>query len=493
MAYEFKLPDIGEGVVEGEIVQWLVQEGDRVREDQPLLEIMTDKATVAIPSPKAGVVKERRGKEGDVVAVGETLVVIDTGDGVAAGDGKASAQAASAAPAQGGGEATAAAKTSTPKVAPQSAAPAPEADAPSEEAPQTRPTDEAAHALDGTPPARLVRGLPARTTSPLAGRIAPGPRRPAAAARVRAAPSVRRQARELGIDLSQVAGSGPGGRVTDGDLARVTGRGPNGATAAATPAPTAQQLRKGPPYNVPEGVALPPPGGETRVPFRGVRKVIAKRMQEAKNTAAHFTFVEEVDMRALVALREELKPVAAEQGVKLNYLPFFVKAAVIALMRHPQLNMRLDAEREELVYQGHYDIGIATATDRGLVVPVVKNADHLSIVEIGAEIARLAQAARDGTITREEMTGSTFTITSLGQQAGLFATPVINLPNVAIMGPHQIKDKPIVENGAIVPGKTMLLSLSFDHRLIDGHVGAAFAYEVIGLLEHPERLMLAMR
>ncbi len=221
--------------------------------------------------------------------------------------------------------------------------------------------------------------------------------------------------------------------------------------------------------------------------------MIARRMQEAKNTAAHFTFVEEVDMRALVAMRERLKPVAAEAGVKLNYLPFFVKAAVIALERHPQLNMRLDPEREELVYQAHYDIGIATATDRGLVVPVVKGADRLSILEIAAEIARLADAARAGTIGREEMTGSTFTITSLGQQGGLFATPVINLPNVAIMGPHLIKDKPIVENGQVVPGKVMLLSLSFDHRLIDGHVGAAFAYEVVGLLENPERLLLAMR
>ena len=485
MAYEFKLPDIGEGVVEGEIVQWLVKEGDSVKEDQPLLEIMTDKATVAIPSPKAGVVKERRGKEGDVVAVGETLVVIDTGDG-------ATGAAKKTAPARKNGAPAASAQPPTP---PPAAAPSPAAaDEEAAQAPQTRPTEQAAHTLEDTPPARLERGLPARTTSPLAGRITPAPRRPAPSARVRAAPSLRRQARELGIDLSQVEGTGPGGRVTDGDLARVRGA-PPAAAAPRAEAPKTEPatVRKGPPYNVPEGVTLPPPGGETRVPFRGVRKVIAKRMQEAKNTAAHFTFVEEVDMRALVAMRERLKPVAAEAGVKLNYLPFFVKAAVIALQRHPQLNMRLDPEREELVYQAHYDIGIATATDRGLVVPVVKGADHLSIVEIGAEISRLARAAREGTITREEMTGSTFTITSLGQQGGLFATPVINLPNVAIMGPHLIKDKPIVENGEIVPGKVMLLSLSFDHRLIDGHVGAAFAYEVIGLLENPERLLLAMR
>jgi len=228
------------------------------------------------------------------------------------------------------------------------------------------------------------------------------------------------------------------------------------------------------------------------VPYRGLRKKIAERMQAAKNTAAHFTFVEEVDMRRLVALRDGLKAPAAAQGVKLNYLPFFVKAACLALKRHPQLNLRLDEAAGEIVYQGFYNIGIAAATERGLVVPVVKDADQRSLFELSAEIQRLADAARDGKLSLDELQGSTFTITSLGQQGGLFATPVINMPNVAIMGPHLIKDKPIVDKGEIVPGKVMLLSLSFDHRLVDGHVGAAFAYEIIQLLEAPEQLLLEL-
>ena len=216
-------------------------------------------------------------------------------------------------------------------------------------------------------------------------------------------------------------------------------------------------------------------------------------MQQSKNTAAHFTFVEEVDMRKLVKLRAELKETAAAEGVKLTYIPFFVKAAVEGLKRHPQLNITLDEKTHELVYRGYYNIGMAVATDRGLMAPVIKNAEHLSILGIARELDRLATAAREGTIGVDDLQHSTFTITSLGAQGGLFATPVINFPEVAIMGIHQIKDTPIVEDGEIIPGKVMLLSLSFDHRLVDGHVGAAFAYEVIHLLENPERLFLELK
>ena len=441
MAYEFKLPDIGEGVVEGEIVQWMVQPGDTVAEDQPVVEIMTDKATVAIPSPKAGTVLETRGDEGEVIAVGDTLVVIDTGDGAAAPAPKAKA------PSKGAASAPAKAPAA-PKAAPAQA---------------------------DTPPARLVRGVPGRTTSPLAGKVSPPAPRPAAApaspapAR-RASPSLRREARARGVDVATLMGAAP----------------------TAAPAAVAPRAAPQPPYNVPAGVTLPPPGGQSAVPYRGLRKKIAERMQAAKNTAAHFTFVEEVDMRRLVALRDGLKAPAAAQGVKLNYLPFFVKAACLALKRHPQLNLRLDEAAGEIVYQGFYNIGIAAATERGLVVPVVKDADQRSLFELSAEIQRLADAARDGKLSLDELQGSTFTITSLGQQGGLFATPVINMPNVAIMGPHLIKDKPIVDKGEIVPGKVMLLSLSFDHRLVDGHVGAAFAYEIIQLLEAPEQLLLEL-
>jgi pyruvate dehydrogenase E2 component (dihydrolipoamide acetyltransferase) len=303
-------------------------------------------------------------------------------------------------------------------------------------------------------------------------------RRPVAASgqRVLASPAVRKQAREQGIDLGALAPSGPGGRVTASDL-----------SGSAAPVAT-RAVRK--PAVLPPGVEPPPPGGERRTPLKGVRRAIARAMQHSKNTAAHFTFVEEVDMRALVHMRESLKPVAAERGVKLTYLPFFVKAATMALERHPQLNCTLDEESQEIVYRGYYNIGVAAATDAGLMVPVVRNAEKLSLVEIAREVERLAEAARSGKAKLDDLQGSTFTITSLGAQGGLFATPVINFPEVGIMGIHMIKDRPIVENGQIVVGKVMLLSLSFDHRLVDGHIGAAFCYEMIDLLEHPERLFI---
>ncbi|MDF1566173.1 MAG: dihydrolipoamide acetyltransferase family protein [Deltaproteobacteria bacterium] len=453
MAYEFKLPDIGEGVVEGEIVKWLVGPGETVTEDQPLVEIMTDKASVEIPSPRAGSILSLEGAEGDVVAVGQTLLVIDVGDGEA--------------------------PRARPEPAAKAAAPAA---APPEAPLASGLPDRAAPAAGGdTPPARLEGGLPARTTSPLAGRIQPS-RRPAAAtgAPVLASPAVRKQARDLGLDLSALQGSAPGGRITAGDL-----RGGASPVGSVTSAPKAPGFAP-----VPPGVAPPPPGGESRTPMKGVRRAIARAMQHSKNTAAHFTFVEEVDMRALVHMRDSLKGPAAERGAKLTYLPFFVKAATIALQKHPQLNCTLDEESGEIVYRGYYNIGMAAATDAGLMVPVIKNAEKLSLVEIALEIDRLAEAARKGKAKLDELQGSTFTITSLGAQGGLFATPVINFPEVAIMGIHQIKEKPIVDQGQIVPGKVMLLSLSFDHRLVDGHIGAAFAYEMVGLLEHPERLFL---
>lgn len=456
MAYEFKLPDLGEGVVEGEIVKWLVSEGDTIDEDQALLEIMTDKATVKIPSPKGGKVTALNGREGDVVAVGDVLVVIDTGDGKAA---------------------PSTSKKNTGKRTEKARVPAAAAAA------SARRTE--------TPPARLKGGLPARTTSALAGRIPPATAtRAAPAGRMLASPSVRRKARELGIDLATVTGSGDSGRITAADLTNAA-RGNGVAMQAQAPAAAARTV-DGPPYNLPPGVAPPPPGGESRIPLKGIRKAIANHMQRSKSHAAHFTFVEEVDMRKLMRLRAELKPVAAAQGVKLNYLPFFVKAVVKALQRHPQLNVTLDEEAGEIVYRGYYNIGIAAATDEGLIVPVVKNADERSLLDLSREISRLADAARHGGISLDDIKGSTFTITSLGRRGGHFATPIINYPEVAILGIHEIKEKPIVEDGEIKIGNVMLMSLSFDHRLVDGHVGAAFAHEIVDILENPERLLLEM-
>jgi len=223
-----------------------------------------------------------------------------------------------------------------------------------------------------------------------------------------------------------------------------------------------------------------------------VRRKIAQKMQQSKNTAAHFTFVEECDATALIALRAKLRPLAEKQGVKLTFLPFVVKAVVAALKRAPILNSTLDEATNELVYKENYDIGIAASTDGGLMVPVLRNADQLSILDVAREIDRLANAAKSGKAKPDELSGSTFTITSLGQLGGLFATPVINFPEVGILGLHQIKEKPVVKDGQIVIGQVMLLSLSFDHRIVDGHVGAAFAYDVIRTLENPESLLLEL-
>jgi pyruvate dehydrogenase E2 component (dihydrolipoamide acetyltransferase) len=231
---------------------------------------------------------------------------------------------------------------------------------------------------------------------------------------------------------------------------------------------------------------------EERIPFAGLRRKIAHHMAQSKQTAAHFTFVEECDATRLKAVRERLKGPAEEQGVKLTFLPFVVKACVVALKKHPMLNATLDEANGQIVLRKYFHIGVATATEGGLIVPVVKDADRRSILDIAREIERVSADARAGKAKLEDVQGSTFTITSLGAQAGLLATPIINFPEVAILGVHRIKQKPVVKDGQIVVGDVMLLSLSFDHRLVDGHVGAAFAYDVIRVLEDPDRLLLEL-
>jgi pyruvate dehydrogenase E2 component (dihydrolipoamide acetyltransferase) len=362
-----------------------------------------------------------------------------------------------------------------------------------------------------------------------------------------ATPATRKLARDLGVDLAKVRPSGPSGRVTKEDIRahvakqQVKKSAPVASTSAAPVAgpfssgggafaqvpsgpeasapPPAASAPKAPESKPAEGkpeavfdqlgkreelfterapVTIQSPAGtkgeplEERVPFRGVRRKIAEKMHTSKSTAAHFTFVEEVDCTALKELRERLKPKAEKAGAKLTYLPFIAKAVVAALKKHPILNSALDESTNELVYRKYYNLGIATATETGLIVPVVKNADKLSLLETSREIDRVASAARSGKAALADLQGSTFTITSLGAQGGLFATPIINFPEVAILGVHQMKQKPVVRDGQIVIGDVMLLSLSFDHRIVDGHIGAAFAYEIIGFLQDPDRLVLEL-
>jgi pyruvate dehydrogenase E2 component (dihydrolipoamide acetyltransferase) len=422
--WEFKLPDVGEGVSEGEIVAWLVKAGDVVVEDQPIVEVMTDKATVTITAPKAGVVVETRGRVGEVVPVHSVLVVFEL-------DGARPAPAV---------------QTNGTK-----------AHAPAPHEPAATAVGELRETLPGMAAAGYFNDKPLAT------------------------PATRKLARDMQVDLRRVPPSGPAGRVTREDV--------EGFRHVPEPPPAVAPSAPQPAPPVAEG---PGDAREERVPLVGLRRRIAQKMAQSTSTAAHYTFVEECDATPLKTLRARLRDAAEAQGVKLSFLPFVVKAVVGALRKHPTLNTTLDETRNEIVYRKYFHIGIATATDTGLVVPVVRDADKKSILQIAREIEHLAQAVRAGKARAEDLSGSTFTITSLGAKGGLLATPIINFPEVAILGVHQMKTKPVVRDGQIVIGDVMLLSLSFDHRIVDGHVGAAFALDVIAYLEKPEMLLLEL-
>ena len=388
MPYQFRLPDIGEGIVEGEVVRWLVRIGDEIEEDQPMVEVMTDKATVEIPSPVKGRVVEQGGKEGDVVQVGSVLVVIDTG--------KAGFES------------------------------------------------ETDHAVSHPPP----HGPPIS--------------RRRTAARVLATPAIRRLAKQMKIDLKGVKGTGPGGRVTGEDLTR-----------AQKPSPVAE--------------AVPAAVGPTeRIPYRGIRRRIGDHMLQASNHAPHFTYVEEVDVTELVRMRQRAQGSEEFQGVRLTYLPYILKALAHELKRHPFLNARLDPDAGEIELRKYYNIGIATQTEEGLMVPVIRNVDQKSLPRVAREISQVSQLAREGNLKLEHLQGSTFTVTSLGALGGIVATPIVNYPEVAILGVHKIAPRPVVRSGRIVIREIMHLSLSQDHRVVDGAVGARFLQDVIARLETPE-------
>ena len=405
--FEFTLPDLGEGVVEGEIVQWLVAAGDVVAEDQGLVELMTDKATVTVPTPRAGRVLQVHGKVGEMAKVHTPLVSLEVEGGAAL----------SALP-------------SIPPSAPKATSAAPAA--------------------------------AART-----------------AEKVLATPVTRRMAREHGIDLGEISGSGPQGRVLKVDVVAALENGP-----AASPAPRER----------PRLVPLAREAHDERVPLRGLRKKIAEKMVRSKFTAPHSTFVEEVDFTELLRLRKALNASLAAEGeaLKLSFLPFFCKALLPVMRRFPTLNANFDEANQELVLRGAYNFGIAAATEEGLTVPVVKGVDGLTLRQLAAEIPRLAEAARSKRLKMDELSGGTFTITSLGTAGGLFATPIINHPEVAILGIHRIRPRPVVVGGQVVVREMGNVSLSFDHRVIDGLVAADATYALIHHLEHPETLFLNM-
>ena len=427
-----KTPDIGEGIAEVELVAWHVKPGDAVVADQALADLMTDKATVEVPSPVAGKVQALGGEIGQVMAVGSELIRIEVeGAGNAAAAPVASAQAA------------------PPQVAQAAAAPAAAPDAPEESPPRPRAA--------------------AATAAP----VSPAPARPVArrpGERPIASPAVRRRAWDLGIELQLVPGSGTAGRVTHADLDAFAGR----ASALGGAGAPAYAERH----------------DEQAVPVIGVRRKIAQKMQLSKRSIPHFTYVEEVDVTELEALRARLNASGADDRPRLTVLPFLIRAIVLAARRFPQINARFDDEAGVVTRHGAVHVGIATQTDNGLMVPVLRHAEARDLWSNAAEVARLADAARSGKATREELGGSTVTISSLGAIGGIISTPVINHPEVAIVGVNRMVERPVMRGGAIVPRLMMNLSSSFDHRVVDGLDGAEFVQALRGYLECPATLFV---
>jgi pyruvate dehydrogenase E2 component (dihydrolipoamide acetyltransferase) len=457
MAFEFKLPDIGEGVTEGEIVKWLVKPGDTVKEDQPVVEIMTDKATVEIASPKSGTIESLLAKDGEMIQVGKGLVMIN--------EGGASASAPKAAtPAQG-----------------QAAAAKPAAEVKTPEGDQRPQAKESAKQVETSPTKSAAPAPQAMQASSSNG-----------SSTVLASPATRKMAREQGLDLASIQGSGDMGRVTRDDVERAMGA-PKAMGATSAGAPTAAQSQPKaatPVLSIPR-TATATSLREERIPVRGIRKKIVENMRISVDHAAHFTHMDELDATNLVDLRNQLKDEAEKYGVKLNYLPFLVKAVCMALKKFPRINGTFDEEKNEIVIKHYYNMGIAVATkDNDLVVPVIQNADQKSILEIAAEIKELATKAQTNKLTPNDFQNGTFTITSLGPLAGTYATPIINYPELGILGFFAIKERPVVRDGEIVIRHMSSLAISLDHRIVDGYLGAQFTKALIEYLENPGSMLL---
>ncbi|SFQ07457.1 2-oxoisovalerate dehydrogenase E2 component (dihydrolipoyl transacylase) [Pseudomonas sp. NFPP07] len=422
-----KMPDIGEGIAEVELAQWHVKVGDLVVEDQVLADVMTDKAMVDIPSPVHGKVLSLGGQPGEVMAVGSILISIEV---EGAGNLKASDQLV---------KEPAAIKEAAPAVA--------------------APKVEAAPVVESKP----------------AAACRPAPQAPVARdadERPLASPAVRKHALDLGIQLRLVQGSGPAGRILHEDLDAYLAQGNQRALSGSAPSGYAQRY------------------DEEQIPVIGMRRKIAQRMQEATQRAAHFSYVEEIDVTAVEELRAHLNEKHGATRGKLTLLPFLVRALVVALRDFPQINARYDDEAQVITRHGAVHVGVATQSDVGLMVPVVRHAEARSLWDSAAEIARLATAARSGKAARDELSGSTITLTSLGALGGIVSTPVLNLPEVAIVGVNKIVERPMVIKGQIVVRKMMNLSSSFDHRVVDGMDAALFIQAIRGLLEQPASLFL---
>ncbi|QTN19812.1 2-oxo acid dehydrogenase subunit E2 [Brevundimonas sp. AJA228-03] len=433
--YVFKLPDVGEGTAEAELVAWHVAVGDAVEEDQLLAEVMTDKATVELTSPVAGVVTALHGAAGQSVPVGGPLVSFDV---------------------EGAGNVAAAPAKTGSATAPSTASRSPSPDGGGSTPPKSPPSG-------GSPREAGEGGKSVTRTAQTPG------------VRPLASPAVRQRARELGLELQFVPGSGPAGRIEHADLDAFVAHGARGSSEhGASPASTYAKAE-----------------GTTEVRIIGLRRKIAEKMAESVRRIPHITYVEEIDVTALEELRAHLNAQAKQTGkVKLNVLPFIARALVVALRDQPQINATYDDEAGVLTQHAAVHLGIAAQTPNGLMVPVVRHAESLDPYATAAEIARVSGAARDGSAKREDLSGSTITVTSLGTLGGLVHTPIINHPEVAIVGPNKIEERVVVRNGQMVIRKMMNLSSSFDHRIVDGHDAAVFVQRIKGLLEHPATLWM---
>ncbi len=427
----FKLPDVGEGTAEAEIVTWHVKPGDTVKEDQPILDVMTDKATVELTSPVVGTVTETQGQAGDKAAVGSIIITFEVDGPGNVSDDKAAA-----------------------KPAPVAKVESPKTEAPKAEAPKPAPKPEPVAAKPAAERPAAEKAVQPRVSGE----------------RPLASPAVRKRADELGIKLQFVPGTGPGGRIGHEDLDAFI------ASGASTPASG--------------GAALAKRNGVDEIKIIGLRRKIAERMQEAKRRIPHITYVEEVDVTELDDLRVYLNASKKTDQPKLTLLPFIMRAICAAVVDHPQINSTFDDDANVVYRHKPVHIGIATQTPNGLMVPVVRHAEARDIWDAAAELKRVAEAARTAKASMEELSGSTITITSLGTLGGITHTPIINRPEVAIVGPNKIVERPVVRNGQVAIRKTMNISSSFDHRIIDGFDAASFIQTIKAMLEHPATIFM---
>ena len=425
--YDFKLPDIGEGVVEGEVVTWHVSVGDSVSEDDPIVDVMTDKATVTIPSPTDGTVLSLNGEVGDMIAVGSVLIEFDT-DGTAL----------------------------------ESPSDAEEPEVVEEEKPE----------VEKKPPAKIERKVEVKEPEISKSIERSAPEIPVSNSKtVLASPAVRRRARESGIDLSSLNGSGPAGRIRHADIDAFVAGG--GAVMGAPP--VAYSTKR---------------SGISEVKIVGLRRKISEQMVKSAFSIPHFSYFEEVDVTELEALRQALNASRGEDQPKLTYLPFIMLALAKIMPEHPECNGHFYDEEGVVHRHEAVNLGIATQTDRGLYVPVVKNVEAMDVWQAASDLIRVSGAARTGTASLDDLTGSTFTITSLGREGGLGATPIINHPEMAILGVHKAREMPVVRSGNIVVRRIMNLSSSFDHRVIDGADGASLVQHLKRMLEHPAMIFM---